>query len=530
MVPVPRCRSERWRASVPPRPAGPLTSPREGRLPVLPSTDHTALPALALDAEWKAQPRLWGHPFHPMCSYLGSFPAALAHAFISRLSRPGDVVIDPFSGRGTVPLQACIGRRIGVGIDANPLAWLLTAAKVDPPDARHTAARLDGLRIDWSIQGAEWMAMVRAAARDPERSLVPAAAGTGRALEPLPRHVLGAFHERTLARLLLVRHALDPTERIDRFMLAALTGMLHGRSAGYLSTSMPNAFSLAPGYTRRFVAARERASPDRDVFRLLSAKLTRLYRHGIPPGRGLAIQGQAREAGMHISGLVRHGRLPHAARLVVTSPPYLRVLRYGSYNWLRLWLLGHDAAAVDAALALPARQDEYAAFLRAVLGGLRDCLADDAAVVLVLGCVTSDGGRAVRRERDLAQLVWERAAEPEGYTLAGVSADAVAARRKLTRMWGPEAGRATDTDRILVIAPTESGRRRALAALGTPIDWAHPAGRRGATILGRHAADVSPGRPGGHGSARPDEESRPRSHDQPAPELHPSAAGPPIRP
>ena len=64
------------------------------------------LPALAIEPEWKAQQRLWGHPFHPMCSYLASFPAALAHAFIARYSRPGDVVLDPFSGRGTAPLQA----------------------------------------------------------------------------------------------------------------------------------------------------------------------------------------------------------------------------------------------------------------------------------------------------------------------------------------------------------------------------------------------------------------------------------------
>ena len=53
------------------------------------------LPAIALAPEWKDQERLWGHPFHPMCSYLASFPAALTHAFIARYSRPGDVVLDP---------------------------------------------------------------------------------------------------------------------------------------------------------------------------------------------------------------------------------------------------------------------------------------------------------------------------------------------------------------------------------------------------------------------------------------------------
>ena len=89
------------------------------------------LPAIALEPEWKAQQRLWGHSFHPMCSYLASFPAALTHAFIARYSRPGDVVLDPFSGRGTTPLQACAEGRIGVGNDLNPFAHLLTASKVD---------------------------------------------------------------------------------------------------------------------------------------------------------------------------------------------------------------------------------------------------------------------------------------------------------------------------------------------------------------------------------------------------------------
>ena len=47
------------------------------------------LPALAIAPEWKDQQRLWGHAFHPMCSYLASFPAALAHAFIARYIAAG---------------------------------------------------------------------------------------------------------------------------------------------------------------------------------------------------------------------------------------------------------------------------------------------------------------------------------------------------------------------------------------------------------------------------------------------------------
>ena len=117
------------------------------------------LPALALAPEWKDQQRLWGHTFHPMCSYLASFPAALTHAFIARYSRPGDVVLDPFSGRGTTPLQACAEGRIGVGNDLNPFAHLLTAAKVEPATRAQAATRLAQLRLAWNADSAGWLAL-----------------------------------------------------------------------------------------------------------------------------------------------------------------------------------------------------------------------------------------------------------------------------------------------------------------------------------------------------------------------------------
>jgi hypothetical protein len=119
------------------------------------------VPALPIEPEWKDQPRLWGPALHPMCSYLASFPAALAHAFIGRYSRRGDVVLDPFSGRGTTPLQACAEGRIGVGNDLNPLAYLLTAAKVDPATPAETATRLAALRLTWAGGAESWLAIAR---------------------------------------------------------------------------------------------------------------------------------------------------------------------------------------------------------------------------------------------------------------------------------------------------------------------------------------------------------------------------------
>jgi site-specific DNA-methyltransferase (adenine-specific) len=439
------------------------------------------LPALTIAPEWKDQQRLWGHSYHPMCSYLASFPAALAHAFISRYSRRGDVVLDPFSGRGTTPLQACAEGRVGLGSDLNPFAHLLTAAKVDPATPAEARTRVAGLRLAWATDSASWLGLADAVLANPgaggARVPIPGSGGSAAdtsAGEPVPAEVVVAFHRRTLAQLLLVRTSLRLDRATDRFLAAALTGILHGKSASYLSTIMPNTFSMAPRYVRDFAARTAFEAPERDVFDGLELKLGRLYRQAPPQTPGLALLGDARDIAPRARDALRARGLPEKARLVVTSPPYLRVVKYGYYNWLRTWLLGFDAAAIDATLDDAHHREPYLAFLRDVLAGLRPVLTDDAVVVLVIGDVEFDRGRPIAGAVGLAERVWAAAAAPEGYALAGVALDNVAADRKMTKLWGAEAGRATKTDRILVLGATEAGRRRALAGIGTPIDWDWP--------------------------------------------------------
>jgi site-specific DNA-methyltransferase (adenine-specific) len=437
------------------------------------------LPPLAIAPEWKDQQRLWGHPFHPMCSYLASFPAALAHAFIARYSRPGDVVLDPFSGRGTTPLQACAEGRIGVGNDLNPFAHLLTAAKVEPATRAQASTRLAGLRLAWHAGSADWLALGERVWTDPtaDTSLVPVAGSGTRpdeGVETVPIEVALAFHPRTLGQLLFVRTRLRLEDRTDRFLAAALTGILHGKSASYLSELMPNTFSMAPRYVRDFARRTAFASPERDVFNGLAKKLDRLYRTGPPSAEGVGLLGDARDVAPRMQVAMHERGRPERARLVVTSPPYLRVVKYGYYNWLRTWFLGFDARAIDATLDDAHHREPYLAFLRDVLAGLRPVLADDAVVVLVVGDVETDRGRRIRGGVGLAARVWESAAEPEGYRLAGVALDDVAATRKMTKLWGDEAGQATKTDRILVLGATDVGRRRAIAGAGNDIDWTWP--------------------------------------------------------
>ena len=444
----------------------------------------TEIPNLAIEPEWKLQQRLWGHSFHPMCSYLASFPAGLAHAFIARYTRPGDVVLDPFSGRGTTALQACAEGRIGAGNDLNPFAHLLTAAKVEPPTRAEIKTRLAALRVTWAGAAGQWDRLAEAAVAEPGSLLVPVpGAGArlagvssplGRPDAPLPVEVAMAFHPRTLAQLLYLRSTLDVDDRTDRFLLATLTGILHGKSGSYLSAIMPNTFSMAPRFVRDFVARTGFQSPERDAFGLLEDKVRRLYRQPVPATRGIALLGDARDAGVRFREALRARGLPERARLVITSPPYLRVVKYGYYNWLRLWLLGYDADAIDDLLDDAHHRDAYLVFMREVLRGLRTALADDAVVAVVIGDVEMDRGRPANGGIGLAEAVWEFAAAPEGYRLAGVAKDDIAAGRKMTKLWGDEAGQATKLERILILSTNESGRRRAINGASLPIGWDWP--------------------------------------------------------
>ena len=452
----------------------------------LPVASPVALPALPIEPDWQAQQRLWGHRLHPMCSYLASFPAALAHSFIARYSRPGDVVLDPFSGRGTTALQACAEGRIGVANDLNPFAHLLSAAKVEPASAAEARSRVTALRLRWAGESGPWRALAERVLASPgqDGARIPIAGsgrapGQGDAGEPVPVEVALSFHPRTLAELLFLRTMLRLDDRVDRFLAAAITGILHGKSASYLSEIMPNTFSMAPRYVRDYVARTGFRSPDRDVFGGVELKLARLHRDALPPVRGIALLGDARDAGSRARLALRERGLPDQARLVVTSPPYLRVIKYGYYNWLRTWFLGFDAAAIDAALDDAHHKAAYLQFMAEVLEGLRPVLADDAVVVLVIGDVELDRGRPISNGVGLAEAVWEAAAAPAGYRLAGVALDDVKASRKMTKLWGEEAGRATKLDRLLVLATSETGRRRAVNGATLPVDWSWPPHRLG---------------------------------------------------
>ena len=80
------------------------------------------------------------HGLHP---YPAKFIPQIPNALIQELSSVGDVVCDIFCGSGTTLVEALLLKRHAVGIDANPLACLISRAKTTRVTDEDTAALQD---------------------------------------------------------------------------------------------------------------------------------------------------------------------------------------------------------------------------------------------------------------------------------------------------------------------------------------------------------------------------------------------------
>src|SRR6184192_1738625 len=74
-------------------------------------------------------------------SYRACFKPQLPRFFIERLTRPGDIVYDPFMGRGTTLLEAALLGRVPSGCDVNPLSQVLIWPRLRPPTLAQIDAR-----------------------------------------------------------------------------------------------------------------------------------------------------------------------------------------------------------------------------------------------------------------------------------------------------------------------------------------------------------------------------------------------------
>src|SRR3954469_10882788 len=84
-------------------------------------------------------------PIHEV-SYRACFKPQLPRYFIQQLTKAGDTVYDPFSGRGTTAIEAALLGRNVIANDVNPLSEFLTRPRLELPAIADIDERLRRLK------------------------------------------------------------------------------------------------------------------------------------------------------------------------------------------------------------------------------------------------------------------------------------------------------------------------------------------------------------------------------------------------
>jgi site-specific DNA-methyltransferase (adenine-specific) len=232
---------------------------------------------------------------------------------------------------------------------------------------------------------------------------------------------------------------------------------------------MPNTFSMSPGYVEKFIRENNLDKIEQNVFDRLRDKLARLYLDGLPAQSGSVSNRDA--SNLMKSSSIKAG----SVNLVLTSPPYLNVVNYGTSNWIRLWWLGVDEVARDSGKGrrrLNARLDHkhnyesYLEFMRRTFTSTRRVLAKTGVAVFVIGDVAAPGKGA----RPLAEEVWDEIGAGTGLRLLDMIEDSLPAGNKVSRIWGDTKGNATDRDCALILARSDGNPGRDEVVT----DWSEP--------------------------------------------------------
>lgn len=242
--------------------------------------------------------------------YYAMFPYSFAQEAIDRFTLPGDLVLDPFCGRGTAPYAAMVAGRNALACEINPVAWVYAATKTAPaPDPVTVKGRICEIAESTSPED-----------RKP-RSEFQALA--------FCRSVLGFLH--TARRELRWRH--DTT---DRTVAALILHYLHSKIPQGLSNQMRHCRSMSPRYCVRWWNENGyEIPPEVDPVSFLNTRVDWRYRKGIPE--------RSHNSGVTVAlgdSATSLGSAAQLARLVVTSPPYSGVTDYKADSWLRLWAIG----------------------------------------------------------------------------------------------------------------------------------------------------------------------------------------------
>lgn len=299
---------------------------------------------------WTAQQRQM-HSLHYVISYRASYKPELPDFFLEKYSQEGDIILDPFGGRGTTALQACLRQRFAISTDVNPLSREILLPKLSPVSYEQLQQRLKEINFKTKAKSSLDLSMF--------------------------------YHPDTEEQLLALRdHLTRHHQPEDRFIQLLALSRLHGHSRGFFSVYSFPQISITPEAQERINIKRKQKPDFRNVPELILRKAKSVLRDN--ELKLINKFGAGSKVFIDDASSLREVA-NNSIDLIITSPPFLNKADYLQDNWLELWFCGIDPEPFRSKLVMTSRLDSWIEFIKSSMRQMHRVLKPGAFAAIEVG-------------------------------------------------------------------------------------------------------------------------------------------------
>jgi DNA modification methylase len=293
-------------------------------------------------------------------SYRACFKPQLPNYFIEKYTKEGDVVYDPFGGRGTTAIEAALMGRNIIQNDINPISEILSSGRLVIPTLSEIEQRLKSIKINPKLKSAIDLTMF--------------------------------YEKQTFLEILSLKDYLIKKDKgsnldyIDKWIRMVATNRLTGHSSGFFSvyTFPPNQAISAESQIK--INEKRKQIPEyRNTTEIILKKSRQLIK-GLSPTETLNLKNASKKALYLNKASDKTNEIKsNSVSLVVTSPPFLDIVQYKDDNWLRCWFNGIDAEAIGKNITMAKTLEIWSSEMKKVLVELKRVLKKDGVIAFEVG-------------------------------------------------------------------------------------------------------------------------------------------------
>jgi DNA modification methylase len=307
---------------------------------------------------WTSKQRQ-GSSLHEV-SYRACFKPQLPNYFIKKYTNPGEIVYDPFGGRGTTAIEAVLLGRNIIQNDVNPISTIFAKGRIFAPSLEEIETRINEIPMHDDFVS------------DIDLSMF--------------------YQKNTLDEILsykayfLEKEKSKTIDSIDDWIRMVATNRLTGHSKGFFSvyTLPPN---QAVSCARQLVINEKRnQTPEYKDTKKLILKKSKQLLSKIDSEQLSNLRGSSANSVFLNNPASNTPEIQsESVALVVTSPPFLDVVQYDDDNWLRCWFNNVDISEIGKKITMAKDVNTWSKQMELVLIELHRILKNGGHIAFEVG-------------------------------------------------------------------------------------------------------------------------------------------------